>query len=133
MNVPEPLTHATASLNAVLVGEKGCEPLCNGVRQFRCQQTVVMRARPWRAGGVTHAARSGLRDARVHETAAAVAERGKDLGAKGWSFIKGVYGTVASQVETVAKDSGYKLDLGEPMIRFWKEHQDPPVHTVRTG
>ncbi len=58
-------------------------------------------------------ARTQLRDARVHETAAAVAERGKDLGAKGWSFIKGVYGTVASQVETVAKDSGYKLDLGE--------------------
>ena len=41
-----------------------------------------------------------------------VAERGKEFGAKGWSFIKGVYGTVASQVETVAKDSGYKLDLG---------------------
>lgn len=41
-----------------------------------------------------------------------VAERGKEIGAKGWSFIKGVYGTVASQVETVAKDSGYKLDLG---------------------
>ena len=54
-----------------------------------------------------------MRDAKVHETAAAVAERGKDLGAKGWSFIKGVYGTVASQVETVAKDSGYKLDLGQ--------------------
>lgn len=48
----------------------------------------------------------------MHETATAVAERGKDLGAKGWSFIKGVYGTVATQVETVAKDSGYKLDLG---------------------
>ena len=58
-------------------------------------------------------ARSQLRDAKVHETATAVAERGKDLGAKGWSFIKGVYGTVATQVETVAKDSGYKLDLGE--------------------
>ncbi len=65
-------------------------------------------------------ARSQLRDAKVHETAAAVAERGKDLGAKGWSFIKGVYGTVATQVETVAKDSGYKLDLGErrPPV-FW--------------
>ena len=57
-------------------------------------------------------ARSQLRDARVHETATAVAERGKDLGAKGWSFIKGVYGTVATQVESVAKDNGYKLDLG---------------------
>ena len=60
-------------------------------------------------------ARSQLRDARVHETATAVAERGKDLGAKGWSFIKGVYGTVATQVESVAKDNGYKLDLGEPL------------------
>lgn len=64
---------------------------------------------------MTHAARSGLRDARVQETAAVVAERGKEIGAKGWSFIKGVYGTVASQVETVAKDSGYKLDLGAHM------------------
>ncbi|CAK0786036.1 hypothetical protein CVIRNUC_009249 [Coccomyxa viridis] len=64
------------------------------------------------AGGVSQVARSQLRDARVHETATAVAERGKDLGAKGWSFIKGVYGTVATQVESVAKDNGYKLDLG---------------------
>ncbi len=43
-----------------------------------------------------------------------MAERGKEFGAKGWSFIKGVYGTVANQVETVAKDNGYKLDLGAP-------------------
>ena len=67
-------------------------------------------------------ARSQLRDARVHETATAVAERGKDLGAKGWSFIKGVYGTVATQVESVAKDNGYKLDLGTAFL------EPPNIH-----
>ena len=71
-------------------------------------------------------ARSQIRDARVHETATAVAERGKDLGDKGWSFIKGVYGTVATQVESVAKENGYKLDLGNAL---WRSH----VHEKPSG
>lgn len=65
-------------------------------------------------GAATHVAASGLREARVGETAAVVAEKGKEYGTKGWNFLKGVYGTVANQVEHVARDSGYKLDLGEP-------------------
>ncbi|CAL8466152.1 g5688 [Coccomyxa elongata] len=64
------------------------------------------------AGAATHVAASGLREARVGETAAVVAEKGKEYGTKGWNFLKGVYGTVANQVEHVARDSGYKLDLG---------------------
>lgn len=67
-----------------------------------------------KAGAATHVAASGLREARVGETAAVVAEKGKEYGTKGWNFLKGVYGTVAHQVEHVARDSGYKLDLGEP-------------------
>lgn len=61
-------------------------------------------------------AASHLRDARVGETAAVVAEKGKEYGAKGWTFLKGVYGTVATQVESVARDNGYKLDLGVPRL-----------------
>ena len=58
-------------------------------------------------------AASGLKEARVGETAAVVAEKGKEYGTKGWNFLKGVYGTVANQVEHVARDNGYRLDLGE--------------------
>lgn len=46
------------------------------------------------------------------ETAAVVAEKGREYGAKGWTFLKGVVGTVATQVESVARDNGIKLDLG---------------------
>lgn len=42
----------------------------------------------------------------------AAGERGKDYGAKGWGFLKSAYATVASQVENVARDNGYKVDLG---------------------
>ena len=64
------------------------------------------------SGAATHAAASGLREARVGEAAASVAERGREVGAKGWTFLKGVVGTVAQQVESVARDNGLKLDLG---------------------
>jgi Skp family chaperone for outer membrane proteins len=64
------------------------------------------------AGAATNAAASTLKDARVGETAAVVAEKGKEYGTKGWTFLKGVYGTVANQVENVARENGYKLDLG---------------------
>ncbi len=46
------------------------------------------------------------------ETAAVVAEKGREYGAKGWTFLKGVVGTVANQVESVARENGLKLDLG---------------------
>lgn len=58
-------------------------------------------------------AASGLKEVRVGETAAVVAEKGKEYGAKGWNFLKGVYGTVANQVEHVARDNGLKLDIGK--------------------
>ena len=44
-------------------------------------------------------------------------EKGKEIGkeytAKSWNFMKGMYANVAGQVETVARDNGYKVDLGE--------------------
>ena len=46
------------------------------------------------------------------ETAAVVAERGKEYSAKGWTLLKGAYASVAGQVENIARDSGYKMDLG---------------------
>lgn len=46
------------------------------------------------------------------EHAAAVAERGKEYGAKTYSFLRGVYGSVAGQVENIARDNGIKVDLG---------------------
>ena len=53
-----------------------------------------------------------LREARVGEHVAVVAERGKEYGAKTYSFLKGMYGSVAGQVENIARDNGYKVDLG---------------------
>ena len=47
-------------------------------------------------------------------------EKGKEIGkeytAKSWNFMKGMYANVASQVETVARDNGYKVDLGETCL-----------------
>lgn len=50
---------------------------------------------------------------KVSNTTRALAEKGKVLGQQGWTGLKGLYATVASRVETVAKDSGYNIDLGK--------------------
>ncbi len=76
--------------------------------------TSLISRSPSNTGAATSVAASGLKDARVGETAAVVAEKGKEYGAKGWNFLKGVYGTVANQVEHVARDNGYRVDLGAP-------------------
>jgi len=65
-----------------------------------------------RAGSATSVAAHQLREARVHEHAAAAAERGREYGAKTYSFLRGVVGSVAGQVETLARDNGIKVDLG---------------------
>lgn len=57
-----------------------------------------------------------LREARVGEHVAVVAERGKEYGAKTYSFLKGMYGSVAGQVENIARDNGYKVDLGASLL-----------------
>jgi len=65
-----------------------------------------------RAGSATSVAAHQLREARVHEHAAAAAVRGREYGAKTYSFLRGVVGSVAGQVETLARDNGIKVDLG---------------------
>jgi hypothetical protein len=50
----------------------------------------------------------------MHEHVAVAGERGREYGAKGWGYLKSAYATVASGVETVARDNGYKVDLGDP-------------------
>ena len=53
-----------------------------------------------------------LREAKVQDHLAVAGERGKEYGAKGWGFLKSAYASVASGVENVARDNGYKVDLG---------------------
>ena len=48
----------------------------------------------------------------IGQTATVVAERGKEYGVKTFSFLKSVYANAAAQVETVAQEHGYKVDLG---------------------
>jgi len=48
----------------------------------------------------------------IGQTAMVVAERGKEYGVKTFSFLKSVYANAAAQVETVAQEHGYKVDLG---------------------
>ena len=47
------------------------------------------------------------------EHLAVAGERGKEYGAKSWGLLKSAYASVASQVENVARDNGYRVDLGE--------------------
>jgi len=67
-----------------------------------------------RTGSATSTVSQQLKDAKVHEHVAVAGERGREYGVKGWGFLKSAYASVASGVETVARDNGYKVDLGEP-------------------
>lgn len=49
----------------------------------------------------------------IGQTATVVAEKGKEYGAKTFSFLRSVYATAAAQVENVASEHGYHVDLGE--------------------
>ena len=64
------------------------------------------------AGGVSNTVSQQLKEARVAEQLAVASEKGKEMGAKGWGFLKSAYAVAASQVETLARDNGYKVDLG---------------------
>lgn len=66
------------------------------------------------AGGAASIANEKLKDAHVAEHVERGTQQAKEYTAKGWNFMKGVYANVASQVENVAKDNGYKVNLGEP-------------------
>ena len=66
------------------------------------------------AGQATTTVSQQLKEAKVPDHLAVAGEKGKEYGAKGWGFLKSAYASVASGVETVARDNGYKVDLGEP-------------------
>ncbi|DBB12132.1 hypothetical protein WJX82_005961 [Trebouxia sp. C0006] len=64
------------------------------------------------AGGAASIANEKLKEAHVAEHVEKGTQQAKEYTAKSWNFMKGVYANVASQVETVARDNGYKVDLG---------------------
>ena len=72
--------------------------------------TDVSRLRlPGAAGTAVTQVRS---NEQIGQTATVVAEKGKEYGVKTFSFLKSVYANAAAQVETVAQEHGYKVDLG---------------------
>lgn len=64
------------------------------------------------AGGAASIANEKLKEAHVAEHVEKGTQQAKEYTAKSWNFMKGVYANVASQVESVARDNGYKVDLG---------------------
>ncbi len=54
-----------------------------------------------------------MKEAHVAEHVEKGTQQAKEYTAKSWNFMKGMYANVASQVETVARENGYKVDLGE--------------------
>ena len=84
------------------------------------------------AGGTLNTAqqhwRQGQYGEQLEKGATVAVERGKEISSKGWNFMKGVYATVATQVEHVARDNGYKVDLGE----HWHQLRDSVVRCNAT-
>lgn len=68
----------------------------------------------------------------LQQSAAVAMEKSKEYGTKSWGFLRGVYANVANQVESVASEHGYKVDLGEcPNLRLssWIcRHMQPSEH-----
>eukprot|EP01025_Chloroclados_australasicus_P025725 TRINITY_DN2565_c0_g1_i1.p1 TRINITY_DN2565_c0_g1~~TRINITY_DN2565_c0_g1_i1.p1 ORF type:complete len:422 (+),score=62.24 TRINITY_DN2565_c0_g1_i1:375-1640(+) len=60
---------------------------------------------------------SVIQDKQLQEKAKAAAEKGREWGSQGWNSIKGMYASVASKVETVAKEQGYNVNLGSKQVR----------------
>lgn len=75
-----------------------------------------------RAGGAASIANEKLKEAHVAEHVEKGTQQAKEYTAKSWNFMKGVYANVASQVETVARDNGYKVDLGNMGLCCWIDH-----------
>ena len=69
------------------------------------------------AGSAAANAHSRLRDPELHahlqQQAQVVADKGREYGSKGWTFLKAGYASVAAHVEHMARDNGYNMDLGE--------------------
>lgn len=57
-----------------------------------------------------------LQEKQVAETAKQLQEKGAALASAGWSGLRSLYANVASTVESAAKESGYKIDLGSRQV-----------------
>jgi ADP-ribosylation factor GTPase-activating protein 1 len=75
------------------------------------------------AGTATEALRHGkdhvstlLAEKHVTETAKHLQEKGSAIASAGWMGLQKLYANVASTVETAAKESGYKIDLGSRQV-----------------
>ncbi|GBF93446.1 hypothetical protein Rsub_06579 [Raphidocelis subcapitata] len=75
------------------------------------------------AGTATEALRHGkdhvstlLAEKHVAETAKQLQEKGTAIASAGWMGLQKLYANVASSVETAAKESGYKIDLGSRQV-----------------
>ena len=74
-------------------------------------------------GGAASLANEQMKQHHVAEHLEKGKEIGKEYTAKSWNFMKGMYANVAGQVETVARDNGYKVDLGEhALLRILSLH-----------
>lgn len=71
----------------------------------------------WHVGGAASLANEQLKQHHVSEHLENGKQISKEYAGKSWNFMKGMYANVASQVETVARDNGYKVDLGESKSR----------------
>lgn len=68
------------------------------------------------AGSAAHVAKEKAQQAQLDQTAAVAAEKAKEYGSKGWSFLKSAYASAAAAVEQTAAQSGYKVDLGSRKV-----------------
>lgn len=76
----------------------------------------------WSAGSTISQVRS---NGQVQQGATVAMEKSKEYGTKGWGFLRGVYANVANQVESVASEHGYRVDLGAaqpPSLMLAIEH-----------
>ncbi|KAI7846015.1 hypothetical protein COHA_000553 [Chlorella ohadii] len=68
------------------------------------------------AGSAAQQAKEKAQQAHLDQTAAAAAEKAKEMGSKGWSFLKSAYASAAAAVEQTAAQNGYKVDLGSRKV-----------------
>lgn len=65
---------------------------------------------------LTSVMRDGEVAGKMQTNAKVLADRGKELSKQGWSGIRSLYASVASKVETAARENGYNLDLGSSKL-----------------
>ncbi|KAK9804403.1 hypothetical protein WJX72_011117 [[Myrmecia] bisecta] len=73
------------------------------------------------AGSAASQASTHIQHTNLQQSAAVVAEKSKEYGTKTWSFLKTAYAGVASNVETLARENGYKIDLGAKNLQHQQQ------------